>query len=175
MNNNLKIQPTDNGHIIYPLHENNAALIHTAALLTISSLWPMDAFSDTALHNIAGRISPLLAQTPDPYHSFLQYCRSVLLLREQLAAEDGLPCTLLPCEWTPSLPGPGNCPGNPEDMPLHWPALKALPEAALAMTEGPAGENFSYWLTWFKERNAPGTLQQFILFTAYLHAYPAAL
>ncbi|MEP7107654.1 MAG: hypothetical protein ABI760_06715 [Ferruginibacter sp.] len=164
------------GSNIYPIKEDIEAMVNTAWVLSIRCLWPSTRFSVKDCSDANKFIRGFIINETDPYKAYMEYCQRVLLAERQLIYDPCYKINPVPVEWFNS----SNRNGFIQSLewfqklkqirikrPLYKQAMKTFCEAILDIVEVPTIDNFNYWLTWFKEKDAPVYLIHFILFTIY--------
>lgn len=167
--------PAQPGTNIYPIKDNVDGMADTAWILAMISLWPTSTYSAIEIFETKKCIRRFLVSVIDPYIAYKEFCQRILLTRKYQLDNPAQAISEIPTIWFHSNKNGfllssvwfNSLQQIRSKLPLHKLEMKALAEAILEMAEENSPNNFHYWITWFKERNAPDELMLFSMFTAY--------
>jgi len=154
-------------------HPSLVALSRTAWLFAASNLWNSTHFSIKEIEASIEKIKEYLRCSKDPRKAFLAFCQRIVLAHSVLGDRTDN-CLPLPSMWLDRRNKVGfgatkteydKIKKLRESLPQYFRELKALAEAVLEFSEEPTGKNFRYWKSYFAERQVPGMLEIFQIYT----------
>lgn len=142
--------------VVFPIKNNMPAILKAGAIIT-QCLWPDKPNSKKEILYIKGCLMTIIFDYGDPYVGYLEYCQRILLAKMRLIYNrQTLNISVkewLELEFAKTKEMYNQLQEIRKKTPLYKHDLKSFAECILDLVEDPDAD-ISYWVNWYKERNA---------------------